>query len=140
MTFQWKAFTRTTNTASLDTFLRSPQFVPGATYRVLRGAGDTKLGMYHVLLAGGRLDSEMFPESEAMRNFKTIGDYAQLLCERHVDYVIAYDSYTASRHTNELAVLRRLAADPSQPAHVQPIEQGPGHTIYRVNRSGCPAE
>ena len=140
VTFQWKAFTRTTNTASLDTFLRSPQFVPGATYRVLRGAGDTKLGMYHVLLAGGRLDSEMFPESEAMRNFKTVGDYAQLLCARHVDYVIAYDSYTASRHTNELAVLRRLAADPSQPARVQPIERGPGHTVYRINRSGCPAE
>jgi hypothetical protein len=64
----------------------------------------------------------------------------QLLCARHVDYVIAYDSYTASRHTNELAVLRRLAADPSQPAQVQPIERGPGHTVYRVNRSGCPAE
>ena len=34
----------------------------------------------------------------------------------------------------------RVAADPSQPAHVQPIERGPGHTVYRVNRSGCPAE
>ena len=45
--------------------------MPGATYRVLRG-GDGKLGMYHVLRAGGRLDSEMFPESMAIRNFPTL--------------------------------------------------------------------
>ena len=51
--------------------LRSPEFVPGATYRVLRGAADAKLGLYHVLRAGGRLDSELFPESMAMRSFAT---------------------------------------------------------------------
>ena len=44
-----------TDTASLDAYLRSPAFVPGATYRVLRG-NDAKLGMYDVLRAGGRLD------------------------------------------------------------------------------------
>ena len=54
------------DTATLDAYLRSPDFVPGATYRVLRG-GDGKLGLYHVLRAGGRLDSEMFPESMAIR-------------------------------------------------------------------------
>jgi hypothetical protein len=139
VTFQWRALTRTASTASLDTFLHSHEFVRGATYRVLRGAGDTKLGLYHVLLAGGRLDSEMFPESMAVRSFPSTGAYAQLLCKRHIDYVIAYDSYTASRHTNELRTLRRLAADPSLPARVRVVEQGPGHVVYRVTRTGCPA-
>jgi hypothetical protein len=137
--FQWRAFTRTAHTASLDAYLDSPQFVPGATYRVLRGAGDAKLGLYHVLLAGGRLDSEMFPESMAMRDFANRPEYEALLCARHVDTVIAYDSYRASRHTNELDVLQQLAADPSARVRVEPIERGPGHVVYRVDRAGCPA-
>ena len=137
--FQWRAFTRTAPTASLDTYLHSSAFVPGATYRVLRDAGDAKLGLYHVLLAGGRLDSEMFPESMAMHDFATADDYEQLLCRRHVDYVIAYDTYTASRDTNEIAVLRRLAANPTSSVHAQPIERGAFHVVYRVTRTGCPA-
>jgi len=137
--FQWGAFTRTAHTQSLDTFLGSRAFEPGATYRVLRGAGDGKAGLYHVLRAGGRLDSEMFPESMAVRNFASASDYADLLCARHVDYVIAYASYTASRGTNELAMLRRIASDPGTgPVRLQPIEEGPGHIVYRVSRPGCP--
>jgi hypothetical protein len=139
VTFQLRALTRSVNTRSLDAFLRSPQFVPGATYRVLRGAGDGKLGLYRVVLAGGRLDSEMFPESMAMRSFRSLIDYEHLLCARHVDFVIAYASYTASRHTNELAVLRRLAASPSAAVQIHPVETGPGHVVYRVTRAGCPA-
>jgi hypothetical protein len=136
--FQWRALSRSGNTSSLDHFIQSPQFVPGATYRVLRGAGDAKLGMYHVVLAGGRLDSEMFPESAAVHSFKSTGEYAQLLCDRHVDFVIAYSSYTASRHTNEIKRLRELAADASQPVRARAIESGPGHAVYQLNRSGCP--
>ena len=81
--FQWRAVTRShdVSTASLDNFLRSAEFEPGATYRVLRGAGDGKLGLYHVLLAGGRLDSEMFPESMAIRNFANLAEYERLLCD-----------------------------------------------------------
>ena len=143
--FQWRAVTRShdVSTASLDNFLRSAEFEPGATYRVLRGAGDGKLGLYHVLLAGGRLDSEMFPESMAIRNFANLAEYEQLLCARHVDFVIAYDSYTSSRHTNEIALLAKLAAAPSSGAgapavQVRPIERGPGHVVYQVTRTGCP--
>ena len=136
--FQWHSLSRNSNTASLDTFLRSPEFVPGATYRVLRGAGDGKLGLYRVLLAGGRLDSEMFPESMAVRNFENARDYEQLLCKRHVDYVIAYSSYTASRRTDELALLQHLADRPSR-VHARPINQGRGHVVYELNRAGCPA-
>jgi glycosyltransferase involved in cell wall biosynthesis len=135
--FQWRAFTRYSQTASLDSYLHSDQFVPGATYRVLRGAADAKLGLYHVLRAGGRLDSEMFPESMAVHDFASVDDYAELLCARHVDFVIAYDSYAKSRHTNELSVLQQLAGDPASGVHV--IERGPGHAVYRVPRAGCPA-
>jgi hypothetical protein len=137
--FQWKALTRTTSTTSLDRYLHSRQFVPDATYRVLRGGGDAKLGMYHVLLAGGRLDSEMFPESMAIRDFTSVRDYEKLLCDRHVDYVIAYGSYTASRRTNEQSVLQRLASDAAARVRVHAIERGPGHVVYRVTRAGCPA-
>src|SRR5262249_30984370 len=94
--FQWEALNREVSTASLDHYLSSPEFVPGATYRVLRGAGDGKLGLYHVVRAGGRLDSEMFPESMAIRSFRSLQAYDELLCRRHVDFVIAYGSYTAS--------------------------------------------
>jgi len=146
VTFQWRALTHSqdVSTASLDTFLTSAAFEPGAMYRVLRGAGDGKLGLYHVLLAGGRLDSEMFPESMAMHNFASVADYEQLLCARRVDFVIAFDSYTASRHTNEIAVLTRLADASASPlgqpiVRVRPIERGPGHVVYQVTRVGCSA-
>jgi hypothetical protein len=139
VTFQWRALRRTADTSSLDTFLRSPEFVPGATYRVLRSSDDGKLSLYHVLLAGGRLDSELFPESAAVRNFKTPSDYARLLCDRHVDFVIAFSSYTTARRTNEIARLRELAADASQPVRARAIGRGPGDVVYRINRSGCSA-
>jgi hypothetical protein len=138
VSFQWKALTRTASTRSLDTFLRSPEFETGATYRVLRGAGDGKLGLYHVLREGGRLDSEMFPESMAIRDFANVSEYERLLCRRHVDFVIAYASYTASRGTNELAVLRD-ATSTAQLVSLRPIEHGLGHIVYRVTREHCPA-
>jgi hypothetical protein len=139
VTSQWRALRRSANTPSLDTFLHSPRFVPGATYRVLRSGDDAKLGLYHVLLAGGRLDSELFPESAAVRNFESTSDYARLLCDRHVDFVIAYSSYTTSRHTNEIARLRELAADTSQSVSARAIARGPGHVVYQLDRSRCPA-
>ena len=43
-------------------FVTSSAFRPGLTYRVLR-TSDGKVGMYQVIRAGGRLDSEFFPES-----------------------------------------------------------------------------
>jgi hypothetical protein len=117
--------------------LRSPAFVPGATYRVLRGSADAKLGLYHVLRAGGRLDSELFPESMAMRSFATTSEYEQLLCDRRVDYVIAYDDYTTSRHTNELAILRRLASAKAPRVAVRTIEHGKTQRVYAVDRRRC---
>jgi hypothetical protein len=138
--FQWDALSgvHRVSTASLDHYLSSPGFERGATYRVLRGAGDGKLGLYHVVRAGGRLDSEMFPESMAIRSFPSLRAYDELLCDRHVDYVIAYGSYAASRRTNELELLERLAARDDGPVRAEPIESGLGHIVYRVSRPGCP--
>ena len=76
--------------------------MPGATYRVLRG-GDGKLGMYHVLLAGGRLDSEMFPESMAIRSFATPSAYARSCATVTSTGSSTTTATTPSRHTNEAA-------------------------------------
>lgn len=135
--WQWRGLTRTATTVSLDNFLRSKEFVPGATYRVLRSGNDAKLGLYHVLRAGGRLDSEMFPESMAIRSFSSLSDYEQLLCNRHVDFVIAYDGYTRSRRTNELDVLKRLAAVRNPRVRLRTVDQRPSYIVYAVDRTDC---
>ncbi len=133
---QWNALVRHgTNTSELDAYLHSPQFVPGATYRVLTGY-DAKLGMYHVLQAGGRLDSEMFPESMAIKNFKNVEEYEQLLCDRKVDQVLAFDSYTKSRRTNELALLEELARA-NGPVRIHELAGGSDWRAWAVDRSGC---
>lgn len=113
---------------TLDAYLRSSAFVPGATYRILRG-GDSKLGMYDIVRAGGRLDSELFPESMAMRDFKDANDYQRLLCDRHVDQILSFDSY-ASRGFNEQAILQKM--------QFPVVANAPGFTAYRVPLDACP--
>ncbi len=133
----WKALVRTANTTSLEKFLASEQFRPAATYRVLRGPGDGKVGLYLVLKAGGHLDAEFFPESMAIRDFDSPADYLQMLCRRHVDYVLAFNSYDPSRHTNEHELLRAVAS-PGGAGFVREIEHAPGHETYAVDLSACP--
>jgi hypothetical protein len=136
---QWSALGHHgTDTAALDAYLRSPQFVPGATYRVLRG-GDGKVGLYLVLRAGGRLDSEMFPESMAIRNFHDVADYASLLCERGVDQIVHFDSYDSGRHTNEGAMIDALEARATGGVRLRMITGGPGWKVDTVDRASCPA-
>ena len=135
---QWSALVHNgADTASLDAYLRSPEFVPGATYRVLRG-GDGKLGLYRVLRAGGRLDSELFPESMAMRSFHDRADYANLLCDRRVDQVIHYDTYDEARHTNEIAMIDALERAPDGDVRLRRLAHGSGWQVDAVDRSGCP--
>ena len=134
---QWHAlWHRAGHTADLDAYLRSPDFVPGATYRVLR-AKDGKLGLYHVLRAGGHLDSEMFPESMAIKNFATLDDYVTLLCDRRVDQVLHSASYDDVRHTNEGQLLEQLAAGSSDRVRVHVIASGPDWQAYGVDRTHC---
>jgi hypothetical protein len=89
-----------------------------------------------VLQAGGRLDSEMFPESMAIQNFKSAEEYEQLLCDRHIDQVLAFDSYTQSRHTNEIALLEEIARG-NGPVRVHEIAGGTDWRAWAVDRTGC---
>jgi len=134
---QWAALAHNgTDTRTLDAYLRSDAFARGATYRVLRGA-DGKLGLYQVLRAGGRLDSELFPENMAIRNFRDPHDYAALLCQRHVDRVIRYDSYDAARHTNEHAMIDELTQTTVDGVRLAQIAGGDGWQVLAVDRSQC---
>jgi hypothetical protein len=136
---QWRALVHDgADTKSLDAYLRSPEFVPGATYRVLRG-GDGKLGLYHVLLAGGRLDSELFPESMAMRSFRDAADYAHLLCDRDVDRIVHYDTYDEARQTNEIGMIGALEAETIRGVRLRPVARGSGWQLDAVDRAGCAA-
>ena len=135
---QWSALVRHgADTAALDAYLRSPDFDPGATYRVLR-AGEGKLELYHVLRAGGRLDSEMFPESMGLHNFSSVAAYAAALCERQVDQVLKEDRYDRVSRTNEHLLLVALADGAPAPVRVERITSSPGFQAFRVDRSGCP--
>jgi hypothetical protein len=135
---QWSALAHNgADTASLDAYLRSPAFQPGATYRVLRG-GDGKLGMYHVLRAGGRLDSELFPESMAIHSFHDVDAYAAFLCARSIDGIIHYDTYDEARHTNEIGMIEALEQTPAGGVQLHPIATGSGWQVAAVDRSRCP--
>jgi hypothetical protein len=134
---QWHALGRNNaDTVSLDGFLHSPAFVPGLTYRVLR-AGDGKVGLYHVLRAGGRLDSELFPESMGMHSFRDADAYATFLCARHVDRIVHDDTYDESRHTNEIELIDALEQERVGGVLLHRVAGGSSWQVDAVDRSGC---
>jgi hypothetical protein len=134
---QWHALVRRgADTASLDAYLHSPAFVPGLTYRVLRG-GDGKVGLYHVLRAGGRLDSELFPESMGMNSFRDADAYAAFLCARRVDRILHDDTYDESRRTNEIEMIDALEREPRGGIVLHRVASGSGWRVDAVDRSGC---
>lgn len=102
----WRALRQGPDTGMLA-FVQSPDFVPGATYRVLR-AYDGKVGMYQLIQYGARLDSEFFPESIDRRSWPDQVAYGRFLQGRHVDYVLAFDGYTRRYGTNEIALLHEM--------------------------------
>jgi hypothetical protein len=126
---------RASHTKTLDAYTSSAAFERGATYRVLR-ADDGKLGLYHVVRAGGRLDSELFPESMAIRNFRDVAAYADLLCERHVDQILHFDTYDRARRTNERTMIEQLASRRGAVA-LRVLARGSDWQAYAVDRSGC---
>jgi hypothetical protein len=77
-------------------------------YRVLT-TDDHRLGMYLLLRAGARLDSEFFPESLHREGFANIEDYARFLHERGVDLVLAQPGYDRQFGSNEVELLQSLA-------------------------------
>ncbi|MEP6870788.1 MAG: hypothetical protein ABI939_02950 [Anaerolineaceae bacterium] len=106
--YGWGALVRGPN-EQLAPFLESPEFQPGATYRLLRVA-DGKVGMYRLIQHGGRLDSEFFPESISRRSWPSLEAYREFLHGRHVDYVVIYRAYDARYATNEHDLLNRMVS------------------------------
>jgi hypothetical protein len=127
--YAWRAQWRRPDTRMVD-FARSPLFVPGAEYRVLRAA-DGKVGMYQLLRAGGRLDSEFFPESILRRSWPSPAVYSAFLRERRVDYVFVWRGYTSYYKVNEEALLGRMAGAGPGPGACG----GPTVCIERVART-----
>lgn len=134
--FAWQALTRSPDT--MNEFLASPAFVPGARYRLLR-ADDGKVGMYELVRHGGRLDSEFFPESIRRRSWPSPETYAALLEKRGVDYVVVYRSYDRRYRTNEHHLLEQAALSPaaSAPLCVDVAGRGPDYDVYHVTPGPC---
>lgn len=133
--YSWKALKRQPDTALVD-FLQSPQFVPQATYRILR-AGDSRLGMYQLIRARARVDSEFFPESIERHSFPDLATYAAFLRQRGVEYVIVFDNFSAVFKTNEHALLDQLVDQPAD--HCDPalgrasvVAAQPRFTVYGI--------
>ena len=136
LTWAWAGLARHPD-RTLSDFAQSPEFTAGLTYRVLR-AGDGKVGMYQLLKAGGRLDSEFFPESIGRHSFPSAAAYSTFLRKRQVDTVIIFDNYDTRWRTNEHALLEQLTADGTCSASqvgVDRVEHLERFDVYRVQRT-----
>jgi hypothetical protein len=132
----WTALSRRPD-ATANAIPRSAVFVAGATYRVLT-FGDGKYGQYAVVRAGGRLDSEFFPESLHRRSFRDEAAYAKFLNGRQVDYVVVDRRYRKFR-TNEEQLLNKMATPVGIAAcvgglRVEQADQTPTFSVYRITR------
>lgn len=125
--YAWQAFFRSPDT-SFEAYLDSTAFEPGATYRLLRVA-DGKVGMYQLIRAGGRLDSEFFPESINRRSWPDARAYASFLAGRHVDLVVIYSTYDARYQTNEHDLLRALEREGCA---TRTAYDGDGFDVFRL--------
>ncbi len=126
----------------MTVFLDSADFSPGSTYRVLRIA-DRKAGMYQLIRAGGKLDSEFFPESILIRSWPSPAAYSEVLRQRDVDYVMIWQGFASQYKVNEDRVLEEMAAgtpsDCGGPVVcIVPVSRTPDYSLYRVVRSGPP--
>jgi hypothetical protein len=135
MAWAWGSLSRKPDT-QMKTFTKSEMFTPGLTYRILR-AGDGKIGMYQVLRAGGRLDSEFFPESIDRRSFAGESVYSTFLRKRGVDVVILFTNYDRRWKTNEHVLLDDLAAGPGCSATAVGVTHELStarYDVYRIQR------
>jgi len=133
----WRSLVRRPD-PTVAAFARTGAFTTAATYRLLR-AGDAKVGMYQLLRAGARLDSEFFPESMARRSFPDTASYVRFLLGRRVDEVMVFDSYDRAFGTNEHRLLAVLAASSAcvEGRRVDRRATGPGFVVYAVTATGC---
>jgi hypothetical protein len=119
-------------------FLSSPRFEPGATYRVLR-VPDFKVGAYQLLRAGGRLDSEFFPESIVRRRWPSATEYGEFLRKRDVDYVMIWGGYARVFKVNEAERLTELeACRPGAPVCARAVERDMPWTLWAITHPPAP--
>jgi hypothetical protein len=133
----YRALWRRPNNAMVG-FVREPEFVPGATYRLLRIA-DGKLGMYQLVQHGARLDSEFFPESMNLRSWGSPRAYGAFLRSRGVQYVMVWGGFDLVYRTNEHATLRRMADRTDctvAPVTIATVEVTRVYQLFRVQP--CP--
>jgi hypothetical protein len=131
--FAWGLFFRQPDT-EVSAFARTPAFEPGATYRILR-SGDGKVGMYQLIRAGARLDSEFFPESIDRRSWDSTAEYAKFLEGRSVEYVMLFDNYSVFE-TNEASLLNTMTTD----SCAAEVVRNPDFVVYRVHPANCAAD
>jgi hypothetical protein len=136
-TYSWGGLNRRPDT-QLMSFIRSSEFEPSATYRILR-AHDGKIGMYQLVQHGARLDSEFFPESIARNSWPDVAVYSQFLKDRRVDYVIIFRSYDREWRTNEHDLLRDLKNRSSGQCFeglvgVRPVTAHHAFDVYQIRR------
>jgi hypothetical protein len=134
--FAWGALTRSPE-HTVDAFTKTAAFERGAMYRVL-DASDGKVSMYQMLQAGGRLDSEPFPESIHREGFASLDAYRTFLADRKVKYVLISMAYDRHYATNEHTLLEKLTEERS-PAAVcaRLMVRDPLYDLYRIARDGC---
>ena len=120
-------------------FLHSPEFEPGATYRILR-VTDFKVSLYQLIQAGGRLDSEFFPESIVRRKWPSAAEYGEFLRRRHIDYVMIWGHYGRVFHTNDAERLADLETClPGAPVCARQLHRTDRWTLWAVSREAPPA-
>jgi hypothetical protein len=130
----WSALSRRPSNG-VSALLQSPDFVPGATYRVLAW-GDAKYGQYSIVRAGGHIDSEFFPESMYRRSFPDEENYARFLTRRQIDFVVVEPRYGKFK-TNEQQLLDDMAWGGSACVHgvsVRPVDTTDSYRLYSVTR------
>jgi hypothetical protein len=134
----WSALNRRPSNG-VSALPETSDFVRGATYRVL-AFGDAKYGQYSIVRAGGRIDSEFFPESMYRRSFRDEATYVRFLTRRRIDYVVVDPHYRKFK-TNEQQLLDDLAWGGSacvDGISVRPVDTTAAYQLYHVSRS-CPS-
>ena len=137
MSVGWNALVRVPDRIGVA-IPKSTAFVRNATYRVLT-YGDGKYGQYAVVRAGGRLDSEFFPEDMHRRSFRNRDEYVRFLQKRQVDFVVV-DTRYYKFHTNEEELLNELTSMSGangcpEGVRVQKVDQQPKFSVFRISRS-----
>jgi len=137
--YAWGALRRQPDTVVGD-FTRTRAFVPGNTYRLLR-INDGKVSLYQLIRAGGRLDSEFFPESILRESWPNERAYSAMLRARRVDDVMIWRGYIRLYETNEGDLLSRMATsrltDCSGPrVCVDLVTRTSDWSLYRITRTG----